>query len=110
MTNKEFHGLRHGEVILVPRKMPDGGKTTEHTEFIIGHSESGHHHVIEGDKFTVTETEKHDLYVQLFEAGKIVHKKTFDRHRAITIPPSILKRYQDTEYDPWTKIIRQVAD
>jgi hypothetical protein len=109
MTNKKFHGLRHGEVILVPRNITKGN-TTEHTQFIIGHSETGHHHVIEGSKFEVTETAKHDLYVRLFEPGQIVHKKEFDKHRTLTIPPGVLKRYQDTEYDPWGKIIREVRD
>lgn len=47
MENK---GLRHGENLLirVPPIPSDG--TQHHKRYIVGHSETGHHHVLESTK------------------------------------------------------------
>jgi hypothetical protein len=103
--------IRHGEIMLVPVDKLETGTVSKHTKYIVGHSETGHHHVLEsGVDFEVTETEKHELYLRLFEPAKLVHKKTTDRHNTLVIPKGIYKRYHDTEYDPFEKVIRDVAD
>lgn len=39
--------IRHGEILLVPvDKIPEG-KSSEYTSYVAGHSETGHHHVLE---------------------------------------------------------------
>ncbi len=102
--------IRHGEILLLPiNEIPDG-ETDKHTSFIVGHSETGHHHVLEGTQFEVTEDEKNELYFRLFELTKLVHKKATERHRTLTIPAGTYKRYHDTEYDPFNEIIRNVKD
>lgn len=84
------------------------------TGYIIGHSESGHHHVLET-------TEKlnsgFDIYVNADEIffkvvneAKVVHKKSFDIHQPVTIEPGIYKVVRKSEYDPFAKVIRQVWD
>lgn len=102
--------IRHGEVMLVPVNKVPKGKTTKHDLFIVGHSETGHHHVLVSEQMEITETEKHDLYVRLFNPAQLEHKKTTDKHNTLTIPRGIYKRFHDTEYDPFGKIIRNVAD
>lgn len=101
--------IRHGEIMLVPVEDIPAGKTTKPDLFIVGHSETGHHHVLEGN-FEVTETDKQELFFRLFEPAKLVHKKAADRHKDLVVAPGLYKRFHDTEYDPFEKVIRDVAD
>lgn len=106
---KKQHAIRHGEIMLVPVANVPVGTTTKHDLFIVGHSETGHHHVLEG-KFEVTETDKQELYFRLFEPAKLVHKKATDQHRTLTIPAGIYQRFHDTEYSPFDGLVRKVRD
>lgn len=108
MSNKP---IRHGEIMLVPVDSIPTGKTAKYDAYIVGHSETGHHHVLESKtQFEITEDEKKELYFRLFEPAKLVHKKTTDKHKDLTIPAGTYKRFHDTEYDPFERIIRDVAD
>lgn len=107
---KKLTPIRHGEIMLVPVETIPEGKTSKHDLFIVGHSETGHHHVLESTKqFEITEANK-ELYFRLFDPAKLVHKKATDRHKDLTIPAGIYKRFHDSEYDPYDKIIRDIAD
>lgn len=99
----------HGENFLEPvDKMPKGSKKFK--QYIIGHSETGHHHTLKSKtEFEVTEFEK-DLYVQIFEPTDLVHEKTFDVHETLTVEPGIYKVHHKTEYNPFTKVIEKVWD
>lgn len=102
--------IRHGEIMLVPvSKIPEG-RMTKHNRFIVGHSETGHHHVLESrTAIEITEADE-NLYFRLFEPSKLIHKKVTDRHKDLTVPAGTYKRFHDTEYDPFEKVIREVAD
>ena len=103
--------IRHGEIMLVPCDALPSGKTASSTSYIVGHSETGHHHVLESkSEFEVLTTEDKDLYFRLFDPASLVHKKATDQHRTLTISPGIYKRYHDTEYNPFEKIIEDVRD
>jgi hypothetical protein len=44
--------IRHGEILLLPVDSVPHGQTNQVTSCIVGHSESGHHHVLEsGEAF-----------------------------------------------------------
>jgi len=102
----------HGENVLVPiDKMPEG-KIEKHTKYIIGHSESGHHHVLEAKK-----TEEFDIFMENGEIyisskfeSSVVHKKTHDIHETVVVQPGIYKVNRKLEYDPFTKVRRAVFD
>lgn len=105
MKNKP---IRHGEAMLIPINGPVEGK--EHTTYIIAHSETGHHHVLESKApFVVGETDK-QFVIQLFQPAKLVHQKITDKHKTLTIAPGKYKVVQKTEYDPWQQVIRRVFD
>lgn len=107
---KQYKGLRHGEVMLIPvAKVPVAKKLPRGT-YLLAHSETGHHHVLEGDQFEVTQTKSGQIYVTVFGATHLVHRKTHDKHRTLTVPPSILKRYHMVEYDPTADAITVVRD
>ncbi len=103
--------LRHGENLLLPvNKMPNKG--TNHKTYIVGHSETGHHHVLESktDFEVFTDKDKQDLYVRLFEPAKLVHKKQLDAHRTLTVKPGIYKVIRKQEYNPWEQAMQNVFD
>lgn len=100
--------IRHGEAMLIPIKGKVGGK--KHTSFIIAHSETGHHHVLESKTpFKVSQTDK-DFLIQLFEPAKLVHKKEVDKHKTLTVAPGKYKVVYKTEYNPWEGVISRVFD
>jgi hypothetical protein len=104
--------VQHGEVWLQPVDDMPVGDTKKAKSFVVGHSETGHHHVLKSSKdFEVmTGDEKHDLYVRLFEPAELVHQKTFDIHETKTIVPGAYAVYQKTEYDPFRDVVRAVYD
>lgn len=105
-------GAIHGENFLLPVSKVPKGKFTEHTKFVIAHSETGHNHTLISDKpFQVMdETEKHDLYVRLFEPTKLVHEKTFDIHETEILAPGDYAVFHKTEYDPFAEVVKAVYD
>ncbi|SIS12034.1 hypothetical protein SAMN05445060_2795 [Williamsia sterculiae] len=107
---KTTKGVRHGENLLLPVGASPAALTKQHTTYIVGHSETGHHHVLESETpFDVTTTDE-ELYVRLYRPAKLVHKKQHDKHRTLTIQPGTYKVRRKTEYDPWQQTIREVFD
>lgn len=106
--------IRHGEIMLVPvNSIPKNYTQVFPTkDYVVGHSETGHHHVLESkvNFEIVSDKEKQELFFRLFKPAKLVHKKVIDRHKDLVIPAGIYKRFHDTEYSPWDKIIREVKD
>ena len=104
------YAIRHGENLLIPiEEMPEGKKFKT---YIVGHSETGHHHVLEGETaFEVfTDKDKQELYLRLFEPAKLVHKKAQDAHRTLNVPAGTFKVIRKQEYDPWEQVMREVWD
>jgi hypothetical protein len=101
--------IRHGEVLLYPVDSVPKGKTTKHDLYIVGHSETGHHHILESKGMQVTQTNK-ELFVRLFNPGRLNHKKTVNRHNDLTVAPGIYRSIRKTEYDPFLKMRREVWD
>lgn len=104
--------IQHGEALLLPVDSIPTGTTERVTTKIVAHSETGHHHVVESktEFETIGDVDKKDLYLRLFEPAKLVHKKTTDKHRTITVPKGDWKILHKSEYDPWAKVIRDVKD
>ncbi len=106
-----FQGVRHGEVLLRPvDTIPTGGKVAPQGDYILAHSETGHHHVLEGTDFKVTEFDDGRVFLEVLRATKLVHQKTHDKHETIVLPPSMLERYHMVEYNPASDAISVVRD
>lgn len=100
---------RHGEILLVPVNKLPKGKISKHRDFIVGHSETGHHHILESQtKFDVLD--KAQLYIRLFQPAELTHKKSTNKHRTLKVVPGVYKVVHKTEYDPFAKIKRRVFD
>lgn len=108
---KKLKALRHGEAMLVPVDAMPKGKTKKYSKFTVAHSETGHNHVLESStEFEVLEDKNMEVYFRIFEPATLVHKKTVDRHKDLVVEPGIYKRFEDTEYDPFSQLIRRVRD
>lgn len=105
----KIKAIRHGEVLLLPvSQIPKSAK--HFTSYIVGHSETGHHHVLESKKEFEVAVDKEDLYLRLFEPAKLVHKKSVDAHKTLNIPAGTYHVIYKTEYNPFDKIIERVMD
>jgi hypothetical protein len=98
--------IRHGEILLVPVTAAPKGAIRQVTECIVGHSESGHHHVLESDAlFAEIIAANGDLYVDLDALTPLRHRKTYQQHRELTVPAGAWRVIRKTEFD-----VRAVPD
>ncbi len=106
--------IRHGEMLLIPiDKLPANVEQIhEGREFIVAHSETGHHHVAVGDvtAFRPIGGDSTDVYLRANKESRIEHRKTFDKHETKTLQPGIYLCRGKNEYDPFSKLIQKVRD
>lgn len=105
--------VRHGEVILKPiANLPKKVKLQEETKkYIVAHSETGHHHVLESiDNYKVY-TWNGETYLDLGTVGNLFHEKSGkDVHTPHTIVPATYKVIIKKSYDYFTKKLQRVRD
>lgn len=88
----------------------EGGK------LIIGHSETGHHHVLErtsGATVTVLDRAPEGmriLHAILSEPNKLIHERSHDTHETIELPPGEYEFRIAREFDHYAELARQSAD
>lgn len=104
-----MNGLRHGENLLLPVSKVSG-KTSKHKLFIVGHSESGHHHVLESKTEFDVILKDDTLFLELFGDANLVHKKTTDKHNTLVVKAGKYQVFRKQEYDPWNQLMREVWD
>lgn len=101
--------ITHGELCFTPVDTEPTGEPTLHKMYIAGHSETGHHHVLESEtEFEVFEGV--DRLIRIRDVAKLYHKKTFDIHETRTLAAGVYKVTEKTEYDPFQKVVRRVFD
>jgi len=103
---------RHGEIFLQKvTELPKNAKVSKHNSYIVGHSESGHHHVLESKtKFTVHEVSDAFNYLVLDAPADLVHQKDVNTHATLTIDKGIYKVIKKQEYSPFTGLMQEVWD
>lgn len=102
--------IMHGENWLQPVDSLPEGKTTKTKLYVAGHSETGHHHVLESKQDMEVLEENGERYVLINEVAQLFHKKSFDVHETVTVEPGVYRITHKNEYDPFTKVIRRVFD
>lgn len=110
--------LRHGELLLLPLdELPENiEQIFKGKRYIIGHSETGHHHIAVGalpgaiTVFKPIGADSPDLFLKVSSPSKVEHRKTHDRHINIDIPAGVYLVRPKTEYDPFRKLVEQVRD
>ena len=90
--------------ILITRieKLPKGLRefSSENGEFIVAHSETGHHHVILDDGLKVYEAANDEFVLFLVVDNPVMleHKRSFDTHAPIEIGEGIYRINRQREY------------
>ena len=95
----------------------DGGTplAADGAHYVVGHSETGHHHVIERDAGTVVVAKDAPagmrvLYALFEKATTLEHLRSHDTHAPIALEPGYYEFRIGREYDPYEKLARQQAD
>ena len=102
--------ITHGELIFIPISKFGGGKTVKTKSYIAGHSETGHHHILDSKvEFEVLEGEN-QREVLLKEVGKLWHKKDYEVHETRELAPGAWKILYKTEYNPFEKVVSRIYD
>ena len=107
--------MAQGDLLIIPvESIPDTAKAAiaENGHYIVAHSETGHHHVIEKTRAEVFEAAD-DSFVAfirtLGEGAEITHNRSYDTHETIALEPN--KTYEvrrQREYVP--EGFRKAAD
>lgn len=95
MTKTVTHRpMAQGDMLIIPvASIPETAKAAkaENGVYIVAHSETGHHHVIEKRRAQVFEAadDAFIAYVRtLGDGAEIVHKRDFHTHETIKLPPN----------------------
>lgn len=113
---KEAHSFgRHGEVLLKQvDKLPEGAKLIESGEsVIVGHSESGHDHVLTVPRGTgIVKMYEIDgkTYLDIPRKADLVHQKSAESHSTQTFAPGIYIREIRQSYSYGERIMRKTID
>jgi hypothetical protein len=103
--------IRHGEILLLPIESAPAGTAEKVTECIVGHSETGHHHVLESDaEFYRIVAANGDLYVDLEAPTPLRHRKDHQKHRELSVPAGAWRVIRKTEFDVRTATDRPERD
>lgn len=86
--------MAQGDILIIPcASIPETAKAAqpEGKHYIIAHSETGHHHVIEKTRAEVFEAAD-DAFVAyirtLGDGAKITHERPFDTHETVALEPN----------------------
>ena len=102
--------IQHGEVLLVPVDKNPQGEATKYKQYIVAHSETGHHHILKSDTDFEVIMDKLEVYLILKRGASLVHEKTFDVHPTKTVTPGKYVVINKTEYTPAEQVTRRVTD
>ncbi|CAB4132747.1 hypothetical protein UFOVP253_72 [uncultured Caudovirales phage] len=102
--------VMHGENFMHLVDALPAGETTKTKMYIVGHSESGHNHVLKSKtELEVLETDG-KRFVLIKEVAELFHQKSFDIHETVKVQPGIYEITHKTEYDPFAEIVKAVYD
>jgi hypothetical protein len=116
MKNQTFKkkAIRHGEVMITPiEKLPDGVEEFySGKQHIIGHSETGHHHVAVGDitMFRPTGADDQPLFMRVNRDSVVEHRKAFDKHETKALFKGLYTVTIKKAYDYFAKRMTNVMD
>lgn len=92
-----------------PRKIGDIVQPVN-GKLIVGHSETGHHHVVDADCATLTRVNEFTAYLNVTKPTKIDHLRGYDTHPSIALQPGMYEFRTGREFDPFAELIRASAD
>ncbi len=79
-------------------------------KLIVGHSETGHHHVVDSDCATLTRVDPFTAFLAVRKATRLEHQREYDTHPAIELQPGMYEFRTGREFDPFEEAIRVSQD
>jgi len=67
---------------------------------ILAHSETGHHHVIDGNCVRVFQNDEFESFIEVKKSAEIIHLRGFDTHAPIKLPEGKYRITRQREYIP----------
>lgn len=121
LTNKTKEGIvpaMHGENWLQPVQEPKNLQWKHDNEITIGHSESGHNHILtrldekEGaiSDIAIAYDKDNNMYIKVINKAHFYHKKPTDIHKTIEIYEGVYRVTHKYEHNPFEKIMQRVFD
>ncbi len=88
--------------IFAVDSIPDGLKELKPDDgnHILAHSETGHHHVVDGNTVRVFKANDFISYLDVEKESNVVHLRSFDTHAPITLDPGKYRITRQREYTP----------
>ena len=115
------HYARQGEVLIL--RLPDdtpephgwAALAPEGEHLIVGHSETGHHHVLEREAARILVDPKPPAGLTVLRAiverpHEMRHLRGHDTHTAIPMAPGVYEIRTPVEFDHYAELARRVAD
>jgi hypothetical protein len=95
--------VAQGDMLIIPIAIiPSSAKAAqpEGEHFILAHSETGHHHVIERAKAEVYEAADDSFiaYVRALAPADIMHQRPHDTHETVQLSPGLYEIRRQREY------------
>ena len=80
--------------------LPEGLEESkaEDGNYVVAHSETGHHHVMSSADCTVWDQDEFRSYVQVDNVVHLRHLRSFDTHETIALPPGKYRITRQREY------------
>jgi len=105
--------IAQGDLLFIPvETIPATAKvkSSDGDVHIVGHSETGHHHVIDRPKAEFFEAADNEFiaYVRSLGDAEVVHKRPHDTHKAVVLSKGDWEVRRQREYVP--EGFRRVAD
>ena len=105
MTTTRTKPVAQGELTLIPVQgiIPKSFRRSDAgPRLILGHSETGHHHVVESPcaQLFVDPGNPTVAYLSCSEPVDLVHLRPTDTHQSLTLAPGIWMVSRQTEYTP----------
>jgi hypothetical protein len=86
----------------------DEAQPNESGQHVLAHSETGHHHVIDGNAVRVYNRDEFTSFLDVKETAEIIHLRSFDTHAPVSLPPGKYFISRQREYTP--EGFRRAAD
>lgn len=114
---KVIRQCAQGELLVIPvEAIPETAIKEERQDgkVVVGHSETGHHHVVVRDRVDLYQDpedpllawlEVHDVD-ELPQIAELIHERSFDTHEALGLTPGKYKIRRRREYTPegWRRV------
>jgi len=94
--------IRHGDLDLIPSKIPNGAKLETKTNVLM-HGENGHEHTLVNGQILIENKVK---YVKSNKDTFLIHEE----HKKTKIPEGSYILKIEQEFDPYTETLQRVRD